>query len=80
MRGLRFSNICANVEENSLVWGLPDNPIRDVRFVNVDCNTPIEFVNCENCEIVGGTLKVAKLTPEEKTDRAKKIAAGIHPN
>lgn len=80
MRGLRFSNIRARAEENSLVWGLPGNPIRDVRFVNVDCNTPIELVNCEDCEIVGGTLKAARLTPEEKADRASKIAAGIHPN
>ena len=80
MRGLRFSNIRAKASENALIWGQPGHPISDVRFVNVDCNMPIELVNCENCEIVGGTLKAANLTPEELADRAKKIADGYHPN
>ena len=80
MRGLRFSNIRAKASENSLIWGQPGHPISDVRFVNVDCNMPIELIDCENCEIVGGTLKAAELTPEELADRAKKIASGYHPN
>ena len=80
MRGLRFSNIRAKAQENSLIWGYPDHPISDVRFVNVDCNMPIELVNCENCEIVGGTLKAATLSEEELADRRKKIEDGYHPN
>lgn len=80
MRGLRFSNIRAKASENSLIWGYPDHPISDVRFVNVDCNTPIELVNCQDCEIVGGTLKAAELTQQELSDRMKKIADGHHPN
>ena len=80
MRGIRFSNIRAKAEENSLIWGQPGHPIRDIRFTNVDCNAPIELINCEGCEIVGGTLKAAKLTPEEMADRARQIANGRHPN
>lgn len=80
MRGLRFSNIRAKASENALIWGYPEHPISDVRFVNVDCNMPIELINCENCEIVGGTLKSAELSEPELDDRRKKIADGYHPN
>ncbi len=92
MRGIRMHDIKATVKansplwgktdklENSLIWGRGDNPIRDVRFINVECNTPIELINVEGCEIVGGTLKAAALSPSEMSDRRQKIENGYHPN
>lgn len=92
MRGIRFANVKATVRansplwgrtdklENSLIWGRPDHPIHDVRFCNVECNTPIELIYAEDCEIVGGTLKAAKLTPEELAARKRQIEDGYHPN
>ena len=79
------SNVDFFVSQGATLKGSPDkedyyHPIRDVRFINVECNTPIELINVEGCEIVGGTLKAAALSPSEMSDRRQKIENGYHPN
>lgn len=80
MENIRLSNVRARCYEPSVLWGQPGRPVRNVSFVNVDCNMPIDIAHGENCTITGGTLRRAELTPAEAEVRNRLIARGYHPN